>query len=114
MKPCRLLSTLPPPTPASSATSRSPPPKSGLPSRRCPTSHDISAPAENEPTFTGNARLKAQYYSGFAPGYVLADDSGLEVDALGGEPGVRSARFADDAGYVPRSSGPRAFPRRPQ
>ncbi|MFY9747502.1 MAG: non-canonical purine NTP pyrophosphatase, partial [Acidobacteriaceae bacterium] len=71
-----------------------------------PGLHDISAPAENEPTFTGNARLKAQYYSGFAPGYVLADDSGLEVDALGGEPGVRSARFADDAGYVPRSSGP--------
>jgi XTP/dITP diphosphohydrolase len=70
-----------------------------------PDLNEISAPAENEPTFIGNARLKAQYYSGFAPGLVLADDSGLEVDALGGEPGVRSARFAEDAGYVPRSTG---------
>jgi XTP/dITP diphosphohydrolase len=62
-----------------------------------PGLNEISTPVENEPTFIGNARLKAQYYSGFAPGFVLADDSGLEVDALGGEPGVRSARFADDA-----------------
>ena len=62
----------------------------------------ISAPAENEPTFAGNARIKALYYSGFTPALVLADDSGLEVDALGGEPGVRSARFAEDAGYEPR------------
>ncbi len=63
----------------------------------------IPAPEENEPTFAGNARLKAGYYSRFAAGLVLADDSGLEVDALGGEPGVRSARFAKDAGF---STGP--------
>jgi len=61
---------------------------------------EIPAPAEDEATFDGNARLKAAYYSAFAPGEtVLADDSGLEVDALGGEPGVRSARFAADARF---------------
>jgi XTP/dITP diphosphohydrolase len=57
----------------------------------------IEAPAEDEATFEGNARLKAIYYSGFAPGeLVVADDSGLEVACLGGAPGVRSARFAED------------------
>lgn len=62
---------------------------------------DIPAPAEDEPDFEGNARVKAVYYSRCLPGeIVLADDSGLEVDALGGEPGVRSARYADDAGFV--------------
>ena len=64
----------------------------------------IAPPAEDEPTFEGNARTKAIYYSRFLPGaIVVADDSGLEVDALGGEPGVRSARYAADAGFVPRS-----------
>jgi XTP/dITP diphosphohydrolase len=77
----------------------------GLTVAPLPDLNEISAPAENQPTFAGNARLKAQYYSGFAPGFVLADDSGIEVDALGGEPGVRSARFAEDAGYVPRGTG---------
>ena len=58
---------------------------------------EIPAPAEDEPTFEGNARLKANYYSHHAPGeIVIADDSGLEVDALHGDPGVRSARYADD------------------
>jgi XTP/dITP diphosphohydrolase len=61
---------------------------------------DIPAPAEDELTFAANAVAKALYYSEKAPGrLVLADDSGLEVDALEGQPGVRSARFADDAGY---------------
>jgi XTP/dITP diphosphohydrolase len=61
----------------------------------------IPAPEENGATFTANATLKAVYYSRFAPGeLVLADDSGLEVDALGGAPGVRSARFAADSGLV--------------
>lgn len=71
-----------------------------------PDFKQISPPPENEPTFAGNARVKALYYSRFIPGLVLADDSGLEVDALGGEPGVRSARFAQDAGYEPRGTGP--------
>jgi XTP/dITP diphosphohydrolase len=58
---------------------------------------EIPAPAEDEPTFEGNAVLKAIYYSHHAPGeIVIADDSGLEVDALHGAPGVRSARYADD------------------
>ena len=65
-----------------------------------PGLREIPAPAENEATFEGNARAKAIYYSGFAPGeIVIADDSGLEVDALRGHPGVRSARYADDAGF---------------
>jgi XTP/dITP diphosphohydrolase len=62
---------------------------------------DIEPPEEDGATFAQNATIKALYYSRFAPGkLVLADDSGLEVDALGGEPGVRSARFAADAGIV--------------
>jgi len=61
----------------------------------------VPAPEENGLTFLANAILKAVYYSGFAPGQlVLADDSGLEVDLLDGGPGVRSARFAADAGIV--------------
>jgi XTP/dITP diphosphohydrolase len=57
----------------------------------------IPAPPEDEPTFAGNAREKAVYYSRLAAGMlVLADDSGLEVTCLGDAPGVRSARYADD------------------
>jgi XTP/dITP diphosphohydrolase len=61
----------------------------------------IAAPEEDGDTFAANAALKAIYYSRFADGeLVLADDSGLEVDALNGAPGVRSARFAADMGLV--------------
>jgi XTP/dITP diphosphohydrolase len=50
---------------------------------------------EDGATFEDNARKKAEHYSRHAPGQVvLADDSGIEIDALGGEPGVRSARYA--------------------
>ncbi|MGC8795221.1 MAG: non-canonical purine NTP pyrophosphatase, partial [Bryobacteraceae bacterium] len=45
-------------------------------------------------TFEENAVQKALYYSAWAPGPLFAEDSGLEVDALGGAPGVLSARFA--------------------
>lgn len=49
---------------------------------------------ENGRTFEENAVQKALYYSQYAPGLLFAEDSGLEVDALGGAPGVFSARFA--------------------
>jgi XTP/dITP diphosphohydrolase len=66
----------------------------------------IPAPEEDGLTFAANATLKAVYYSRVAPGsLILADDSGLEVDALDGEPGVRSARFAADAGIVAATGG---------
>lgn len=58
---------------------------------------------EDGATFEANARKKAEHYSRFAAGQlVLADDSGLEVDALQGRPGVRSARYAsaDDGNSV--------------
>lgn len=55
---------------------------------------DIPAPEEHGLTFEENARIKASYYSRFAPGPLFADDSGLEVDALDGAPGVYSARYA--------------------
>lgn len=47
-------------------------------------------------TFEENAALKALAASAHFGGWVLADDSGLEVDALGGAPGVRSARFSGE------------------
>jgi XTP/dITP diphosphohydrolase len=50
---------------------------------------------EDGATFEENARKKAEHYSLHAPGrVVLADDSGIAIDALGGAPGVRSARYA--------------------
>jgi XTP/dITP diphosphohydrolase len=49
---------------------------------------------EDEPDFAGNARAKALHYARATGLDTLADDSGLEVDALGGAPGVRSARYA--------------------
>jgi XTP/dITP diphosphohydrolase len=60
---------------------------------------------ETADTFEGNARLKAEALSSRISGWVVADDSGLQVDALNGEPGVHSARYGepehtglDDAG----------------
>lgn len=54
-------------------------------------------PAETGRTFAENARLKALYYARATDQWCLADDSGLEVDALSGAPGVRSARYAAEA-----------------
>lgn len=54
---------------------------------------------EPHDTFEGNARSKADYFHRLTGLPTVADDSGLEVDALGGEPGVRSKRFAPDEGF---------------
>ncbi len=54
----------------------------------------IESPEETGTTFAENARLKARYYSKATGLTAIAEDSGLEVDALGGIPGVESARFA--------------------
>jgi len=62
-----------------------------------PNLKSIEAPEEHGATFEENARIKAEYYTQFAPGPLFADDSGLEVDALDGAPGVRSARFAGES-----------------
>lgn len=51
---------------------------------------------ETGATFEENAVQKAVYYSRQGPGPLFAEDSGLEVEALGGEPGIRSARFAGE------------------
>lgn len=55
---------------------------------------DIKMPAENGETFSANARQKAMYVVEKTGGWVLADDSGLVVPCLNGEPGIYSARYA--------------------
>ncbi len=56
----------------------------------------IEPPEETGTTFAANALLKARYAAARTGLPAMADDSGLEVDALGGAPGVRSARYAGD------------------
>ena len=56
----------------------------------------LPAPNENGRTFAANAKIKSTYYARNLKEYCLADDSGLEVKALEGAPGVRSARFAGE------------------
>ncbi len=53
-------------------------------------------PVEDAATFRGNAVLKARFYAERSGLPTLADDSGLEVDALGGSPGVRTRRYASE------------------
>jgi XTP/dITP diphosphohydrolase len=67
----------------------------GITIRGIPGFSSLPPVAEDGATFEANARKKAEEYSRAVPGeLVLADDSGLEVDALGGAPGVHSARYA--------------------
>jgi XTP/dITP diphosphohydrolase len=62
-----------------------------------PDFSSLPAVVEDGLTFEANARKKAEAYSRYVPGeIVVADDSGLEVDALHGAPGVHSARYAAD------------------
>ena len=62
-----------------------------------PNLASLPSVVEDGATFEANARKKAEAYSRFVPGeIVIADDSGLEVDALSGAPGVHSARYAAD------------------
>ena len=65
----------------------------------------LPEPEETGVTFIDNAELKARQAADLSGHPALADDSGLAVDALGGEPGIRSARWAEDA------SGNRDFAR---
>ena len=53
----------------------------------------VPEPEETGSTFAENARLKARYYAGATGELTVAEDSGLEIDVLDGEPGVHSARF---------------------
>lgn len=76
------------------------------------TLHDIEFPESDEEndieiadSFIGNARAKAVWFFRRTGMPTIADDSGLEVDALSGQPGVRTRRFAIDAGYT----GPGGF-----
>jgi len=63
----------------------------------------IEEPEETGLTFEENARLKALYYSAHSAMTTVAEDSGLVIDAMDGEPGVRSARFlGPDATYPER------------
>ncbi|HEV3305689.1 MAG TPA: RdgB/HAM1 family non-canonical purine NTP pyrophosphatase [Candidatus Sulfotelmatobacter sp.] len=67
----------------------------GIEIGRIPDFASLPAVVEDGLTFEANARKKAEAYSRYAPGeIVVADDSGLEVDALNGAPGVHSARYA--------------------
>ena len=75
----------------------------------------IAEPEETESTFAGNARLKALYYSSHSGLPTVAEDSGLVIDALGGRPGVESARYpgatyADKFANLHRELTPHARP----
>lgn len=60
------------------------------------------SPEETETTFLGNARLKALHYATLTGLPAVADDSGLSVDAMNGEPGVYSARFCGESATYPQ------------
>jgi XTP/dITP diphosphohydrolase len=67
----------------------------------------ISPVAETGTTFAENALIKARHASGLADMPAIADDSGLEVDALDGAPGIRSARYSGATGEVDAANNAR-------
>jgi XTP/dITP diphosphohydrolase len=80
----------------------------GITIANIPNFSSLPEVVEDGTTFEENARKKAESYSLAVPGeLVLADDSGLEIDALGGAPGVHSARYAarDLQYYEPAAAG---------
>jgi XTP/dITP diphosphohydrolase len=66
---------------------------------------DVAAPEETGLTFEDNARAKALYYAAATGELTVAEDSGLSIDALGGAPGVESARFGGVALPYPEKFG---------
>jgi XTP/dITP diphosphohydrolase len=72
----------------------------GISVHALPNIASLPEPVEDAATFIGNAEIKAIAYSRASPSMlVFADDSGLEVDALNGDPGVRSARYGEDQSF---------------
>ena len=65
----------------------------------------LPAPVEDGATFEANAVIKTLHYSALSDEPVFADDSGLAVDALGGAPGVHSARFAGEGATDAANNG---------
>jgi XTP/dITP diphosphohydrolase len=63
---------------------------------------DVEPPEETGRTFEENAQQKAIYYARATGELVVAEDSGLEIDALGGAPGVESARYGGTAASYPQ------------
>mgnify|MGYP003324112224 CR=1 FL=1 len=63
-----------------------------------PVDLGIKSPIENGKTFEENSEIKAEFFCKNSNLVTLSDDSGLEVDALNGEPGIFSSRFAEDLG----------------
>src|SRR5215469_10260004 len=73
----------------------------GIQVTQIPNFDSLPAVVEDGQTFEANACKKAEEYSRYVPAeVVMADDSGLEVDALGGAPGVHSARYAADEPHL--------------
>ena len=64
----------------------------------CPSDLKIKSPAENGKTFKENSLIKARYFSKKSKMICLSDDSGLEIDALKGKPGINSARWGGKKG----------------
>lgn len=66
--------------------------------------NELEMPEETGTTFLANARLKARAVARATGEVALADDSGIEVDALGGEPGIHSARYAGEPSSDPANN----------